>query len=146
MVTLSKGLCAPAGSILAGRRGLIDEARRVRKQLGGGMRQIGILAAAGLVAIETMTRRLGEDHANARVLADGMAGLRAVTLAPVKTNIVVATMVDPPGAAADVVQELARREVLASAMDARTIRLVTHHDVSRAECEKAAGMLAEILS
>ena len=146
MVTLSKGLCAPAGSILAGRRGLIDEARRVRKQLGGGMRQVGILAAAGLVALETMTRRLGEDHANARVLADGMAGSPAVALAPVKTNIVVATLTDPPGAAADVVQELARREVLASAMDARTLRFVTHHDVSRADCERAAGVIAEILS
>ena len=70
MVTLSKGLCAPAGSILAGRRGLIEEARRVRKQLGGGMRQVGILAAAGLVALQTMTRRLGEDHENARLIAD----------------------------------------------------------------------------
>jgi threonine aldolase len=146
MVTLSKGLCAPAGSILAGRRGLIEEARRVRKQLGGGMRQVGILAAAGLIALNTMTRRLGEDHENARVLADALAGLRAVRLAPVRTNIVVAEMVDAPGAAADVVQELARRQVLASAMDARTIRLVTHHDVSRADCEKAGSTLAEILA
>ena len=146
MVTLSKGLCAPAGSILAGRRGLIEEARRVRKQLGGGMRQVGILAAAGLVALHTMTRRLGEDHENARLVADAIAGLRTVRLAPVRTNIVVAEMVDPPGAAADVVQELARRQILAAALDARTIRLVTHHDVSRADCEKAAATLAEILS
>ena len=146
MVTLSKGLCAPAGSILAGRRGLIDEARRVRKQLGGGMRQVGILAAAGLVALTTMTRRLGEDHENARLIADGIAGNRAIRLAPVRTNIVVAEMVDAPGAAVDVVQELARRQVLASAMDARTIRLVTHHDVSRSDCQKAAATLAEILA
>jgi threonine aldolase len=146
MVTLSKGLCAPAGSILAGRRGLVDEARRVRKQLGGGMRQVGILAAAGLVALNTMTRRLGEDHENARLIADAVAGNRAVRLAPVRTNIVVAEMADSPGAAVDVVQELARRQVLASAMDARTIRLVTHHDVSRADCEKAAATLAEILA
>ena len=146
MVTLSKGLCAPAGSILLGRRALIEEARRVRKQLGGGMRQVGILAAAGLVALHTMTRRLGEDHENARILADALAGCRSVKLAPVRTNIVVAETADPPGAAANVVQELARRHVLASAMDARTIRLVTHHDVSRADCEKAGGILAEILS
>jgi threonine aldolase len=146
MVTLSKGLCAPAGSILLGRRVLVEEARRVRKQLGGGMRQVGILAAAGRVALDTMTRRLGEDHANARLLADVLAACRSVKLAPVRTNIVVAEMVDPPGAAANVVQELARRHVLVSAMDARTIRLVTHHDVSRADCEKAAGILAEILS
>ena len=146
MVTLSKGLCAPAGSLLAGRRGLIDEARRVRKQLGGGMRQVGILAAAGLVALQTMTRRLGEDHENARLIADALAGLRTVRLAPVRTNIVVAEMVDPPGAAADVVQELGRRQILAAALDARTLRLVTHHDVSRSDCEKAAGQLAEILA
>ena len=146
MVTLSKGLCAPAGSILLGRRVLIEEARRVRKQLGGGMRQVGILAAAGLVALRTMTQRLGEDHQNARLLADALAASRAVKLAPVRTNIVVAEMVDPPGAAANVVQELARRHVLASAMDARTIRLVTHHDVSRIDCETAGGILAEILS
>jgi threonine aldolase len=146
MVTLSKGLCAPAGSILAGRRVLVDEARRVRKQLGGGMRQVGILAAAGLLALNTMTRRLGEDHENARVLADAISGLRAVRLAPVRTNIVVAEMVDAPGAAADVVQERARRQILASAMDARTLRLVTHHDVTRADCEKAGGALAEILA
>jgi threonine aldolase len=146
MVTLSKGLCAPAGSILAGRRGLIEEARRVRKQLGGGMRQVGILAAAGLVGLATMTRRLGEDHENARLLADAIGGSRAVRLGPVRTNIVVAEMTDEPGAAVDVVQELARRQVLASALDARTIRLVTHHDVSRADCEKAGAALAEILS
>jgi len=146
MVTLSKGLCAPAGSMLAGRRGLIEEARRVRKQLGGGMRQVGILAAAGLVALQTMTRRLGEDHENARLIGEAIAGLRTIRLAPVRTNIVVAEMVDPPGAAADVVQELGRRQILASALDARTIRLVTHHDVSRADCEKAAAQLAEILA
>jgi threonine aldolase len=146
MVTLSKGLCAPAGSLLAGRRGLIEEARRVRKQLGGGMRQVGILAAAGLLGITTMTRRLGEDHENARLIGEAIAGHRAVRLAPVRTNIVVAEMADAPGAAADVVQELARRQVLASAMDARTIRLVTHHDVSRADCERAGGILAEILA
>jgi len=146
MVTLSKGLCAPAGSILLGRRVLIEEARRVRKQLGGGMRQVGILAAAGRIALDTMTRRLGEDHENARLLADALAACRSVKLAPARTNIVVAEMVDPRGAATSVVQELARRHVLASAMDARTIRLVTHHDVSRADCEKAGGILAEILA
>jgi threonine aldolase len=145
MVTLSKGLCAPAGSILLGRRVLMEEARRVRKQLGGGMRQVGILAAAGRIALDTMTRRLGEDHENARLLADALAACRSVKLAPVRTNIVVAEMVDLPGAAVNVVQELARRQVLGTAMDARTIRLVTHHDVSRSDCEKAGGILAEIL-
>jgi threonine aldolase len=146
MVTLSKGLCAPAGSILAGRRVLIEEARRVRKQLGGGMRQIGILAAAGLIALETMTRRLAEDHENARLLADALLQCRSVTVAAVRTNIVIAEMVDPPGAAVNVVQELGRRQILASALDTRTIRLVTHHDVSRADCVHAGAALAEILT
>ena len=145
MVTLSKGLCAPAGSILLGRRALMEEARRVRKQLGGGMRQVGILAAAGRIALDTMTRRLGDDHENARLLAEALSACRSVKLAPVRTNIVVAEMVDLPGAAVNVVQELARRQVLGTAMDARTIRLVTHHDVSRSDCEKAGGILAGIL-
>ena len=93
-----------------------------------------------------MTRRLGEDHENARLLADALAACGPCRLAPVRTNIVVAEMVDPPGAAADVVQELGRRQILASALDARTIRLVTHHDVSRSDCEKATAQLAEILA
>ena len=76
MVTLSKGLCAPAGSMLAAAARAIQEARRVRKQLGGGMRQVGVLAAAGLVALETMMPRLSEDHENARLLADALGRCR----------------------------------------------------------------------
>ena len=125
---------------------IVEEARRVRKQLGGGMRQIGILAAAGLIALDTMTRRLAEDHENARLLADALQPCRSVKVAPVRTNIVIAEMVDPPGAAVNVVQELGRRQILASALDTRTIRLVTHHDVSRADCGHAGQVLAEILT
>src|SRR5262249_52835846 len=87
LVTLSKGLCAPAGSVLASSRARIEEARRVRKQLGGGMRQVGILAAAGLVGVETMVDRLAEDHAHARLLADALAGCRNVKVSPARTNI-----------------------------------------------------------
>ena len=93
MVTLSKGLCAPAGSLLLSSRPRIEEARRVRKQLGGGMRQLGVLAAAGLVAIESMVPRLADDHANARFLAEALEAGRAARVAPVRTNIVVATLV-----------------------------------------------------
>jgi threonine aldolase len=144
MVTLSKGLCAPVGSLLLGSRPLIERARRVRKQLGGGMRQAGVLAAAGLIAIETMVNRLQEDHQNARLVADALGRCRGVRVQPAPTNIVVATL--DGRAAPDVVQALHARGVLASAMDARTLRLVTHRDVSRADCERAAELLADALA
>jgi threonine aldolase len=143
MVTLSKGLCAPVGSLLLSSRERIEQARRVRKQLGGGMRQIGVLAAAGLLAIRTMVARLADDHANARLLGDALAGCRGVAVAPVRTNIVVATLAGR--SASDVVGALASRQVLASAMDAATLRLVTHRDVSREDCERAAAALTDVL-
>ncbi len=143
MVTLSKGLCAPAGSVLASTRARIEEARRVRKQLGGGMRQVGVLAAAGLVGVETMIDRLAEDHAQARLLAKALASCRGVRVRPAPTNIVVAELTSR--AAPDVVAELARRGVLASVMDVNTLRLVTHHDVDAAACHRAATILTEVL-
>jgi threonine aldolase len=144
MVCLSKGLCAPVGSLIAGSRERIERARRVRKQLGGGMRQAGVLAAAGIVALETMVARLAEDHANARLLADALAACPGVRVVPVRTNIVVATLAGR--GAPDVTAALAARGVLASAMDATTLRLVTHHDASRVDCERAAAALGDTLS
>ena len=143
MVALSKGLCAPAGSLLASSRDRIVEARRIRKQLGGGMRQVGVLAAAGLVALETLIPRLAEDHANARLLAGALLGCRGVTVAPVATNIVVAVLEER--GAADAAARLADEGVRASVMDPRTLRLVTHADVSRSDCEKAAAALTRVL-
>jgi threonine aldolase len=143
MVTLSKGLCAPAGSLLAASRERIEKARRVRKQLGGGMRQVGILAAAGLVALETMIPRLAEDHDNARLLGEALSRCRGLRVAPVRTNIVVATLEGGP--APNVVTRAAQRGVLVTAMDAVTLRLVTHRDAPRADCERAAAVLAEVL-
>ena len=143
MVTLSKGLCAPAGSLLLASRERIEEARRVRKQLGGGMRQVGILAAAGLVAIETMIPRLHEDHAHARLVGDALAAVSGLRVPPVRTNIAVGVLPRPDAPA--VVAALRDRGVLATAMDARTLRLTTHHDVSRADCEHAAALLLETL-
>jgi threonine aldolase len=143
MVTLSKGLCAPAGSLLLLSRERFEQARRVRKQLGGGMRQVGVLAAAGLVAIESMIPRLAEDHAHARLLGDAMAAVPGVRVPPVRTNIMVALLPGPT--APSVVDALRPRGVLATAMDARTLRLVTHRDVSRADCERAASALVETL-
>ncbi|HEV8255248.1 MAG TPA: GntG family PLP-dependent aldolase [Vicinamibacteria bacterium] len=143
MVTLSKGLCAPVGSLLLSSRDRIEQARRVRKQLGGGMRQVGVIAAAGLVAIETMTSRLADDHAHARLLADALTGCAGVRVAPAATNIVVAALPGRP--ASQVVDALAGRGVLAAAMDERTLRLVTHRDVSRADCERAAEVIVAVL-
>ena len=128
MVTLSKGLCAPAGSLLLASRERIEEARRVRKQLGGGMRQVGVLAAAGLVALETMIPRLAEDHAHARLLGDALAALpRRRASRPCAPTSWCATL--ERRAAPDVVGALRARGVLATAMDAATLRLVTHRDV-----------------
>jgi len=144
MVTLSKGLCAPAGSLLVASKERIQKARRVRKQLGGGMRQVGILAAAGIVALDTMIPRLAEDHDNARLLASALARCRGLRVAPAPTNIVVATL--DGRRAPDVVAAAAERGVLVTAMDAVTLRLVTHRDVARADCERAAAVLTHLLA
>jgi threonine aldolase len=144
MACLSKGLCAPAGSLFASTRERVAEARRVRKLLGGGMRQAGVLAAAGLVALETLVERLAEDHANARLLGEAFARGRGVRLAPVETNIVVGVL--EGRSAPDVVAALRARGVLATAMDAATLRFTTHRDVSRADCERAAEVIERTLS
>jgi threonine aldolase len=143
MVTLSKGLCAPSGSLLAGGAALIQDARRVRKQFGGGMRQVGVLAAAGLVALETMVPRLAEDHAHARLLSEALGRCRGARPARAQTNIVVAELDTPR--AEEVVARLRERGVLASALGTATLRLVTHRDVSRPQCEQAASILVEVL-
>ena len=144
MSCLSKGLCAPVGSVLASSRERIEEARRARKLLGGGMRQAGVLAAAGLVALDTLVARLADDHANARLLAEALARGKGVRVAPAETNIVVATL--EGRTAPDVVAALRQEGVLSSAMDARTLRLVTHHDVSREDCERAAAAIEPALA
>ena len=109
----------------------------MRKQLGGGMRQVGVLAAAGLVALETMIPRLAEDHAHARLLGARCGALPRRRVAPTATNIVVATLEAPPRARRG--RRRPRRGVLATAMDAVTLRLVTHRDVCRADCERRGG-------
>jgi threonine aldolase len=144
MSCLSKGLCAPVGSVLASSRERIEKARRVRKLLGGGMRQAGILAAAGLVALESLIPRLADDHANARLLGEALARGEGVRVAPVETNIVVATLLKRT--APEVVATLGQEGVLATAMDARTLRLVTHRDVGREDCERAAAAIERVLT
>jgi threonine aldolase len=142
---LSKGLGAPVGSMLVGSKALIDEARVVRKALGGGMRQAGVLAAAGLIALTEMTKRLDEDHANARLLAEAVAGVPGVSieLETVQTNIVIFTLVD--GGAAEFVAALKEKGIASSAIGTHQVRFVTHFDVSREDCERAARASVEVL-
>jgi len=143
MFCLSKGLCAPVGSMLVGSRELIDRARSYRKALGGGMRQAGVLAAAGLIALDEMTLRLAEDHANARLLAEGLAELSEVEidLGAVQTNLVIFQLQN--GEHDDLVARLKRRGIWTSTVNPPGIRLVTHHDVSREACEQALAILTE---
>ncbi len=141
---LSKGLCAPVGSMLVGTRALIARARSVRKALGGGMRQAGIFAAAGLIALEEMPARLHEDHANAKLLADRLQGVEGVIVNKrPETNILIFQV---RGEAAHWVSRMREEGVLASAIGPDRIRLVTHRDVSSEQCVQAADVIAAIAS
>jgi threonine aldolase len=148
MFCLSKGLGAPVGSVLLGARDFIGEARRWRKLLGGGMRQAGVLAAAGLVALEESPPLLPEDHANARRLAEGVSELPGVKIDParVQTNIVIFD-VSGTGLAPDAICARLRTEhgVLASAFGP-AIRMVTHYDISRADISRALEGVREVVS
>ena len=146
-VALSKGLGAPGGSLLAGRRELIQAAVRYRRMAGGAMRQVGFYAVAGLHAIEHHLARLAEDHANARRMAERLAASARVRLQPtaVHTNILVFRLADDAADAPTVVARAAERGVLVFAFDRRTIRAVTHLDVTRAQCEQAAQVLVEVI-
>jgi len=128
---LSKGLCAPVGSILCGSRDFIHRAHRIRKQLGGGMRQAGVLAAAGIVALETMVERLPEDHKRARSLAQGLAQIPGLVLDPgtPHTNMVFLSLADDAqiGTASQVARRLADQGVLVGVVSERRFRLVTHY-------------------
>ena len=139
MFCLSKGLGAPVGSLLVGNRTFVDQARVYRKSLGGGMRQAGVLAAAGLIALEKMPARLGEDHANAKFLAAGLAQVPGIRLdaSKVATNILVFNVAGTGMTSFDVCKKLSERGVLASGIDAEHIRMVTHLDVDRAGCARA---------
>jgi threonine aldolase len=145
---LSKGLGAPVGSVVVGTRRFIDRARRARKLLGGGMRQAGILAAAGLVALETMVERLREDHENARILAVGLSSLPGIQidLTRVQTNIVIFAVkrrdLDAPG----LVLKLAEQGIQALPVSQEVIRMVTHKDVDRAGVLRTLEVLRSILA
>jgi len=148
MFCLSKGLAAPVGSLLCGTQDFIARARKNRKMLGGGMRQVGVLAAAGLVALEQMVDRLAEDHANARRLAEGIAEIPGIEtdLAVVETNIFMADVTHPQLTAYEVVGRMEEKGVLMYAISERRIRFVTHYQVTREDVEKVLVLLREVLA
>jgi threonine aldolase len=136
---LSKGLGAPVGSLVCADRATIRRVHRIRKQLGGGMRQAGILAAAGIFALEHHVARLADDHANARRLAEGLEKLGLGVEPPPETNIVLFRVPD----AAGFLRETRARSVLVSAIDATQLRAVTHLDVAREDVDEAVGRIEE---
>ncbi len=146
MFCLSKGLGAPVGSLLVGGAEMIDRGRNYRKALGGGMRQAGILAAAGLIALEQGPEKLAQDHANAKFLAQGLAEIPGIKIDPAKvqTNILICDTSASGFTGADLSRTLAGRNVLASAYGPYIIRFVTHLDVNREQCAEALKILASI--
>ena len=144
---LSKGLGAPVGSMIVGSKDLIERCRVIRKMLGGGMRQVGVVAAAGLVALEEGPKSLPVDHENAQILAKGLAKLPGIRIDPAKvqTNIVIFDVADTRLAAPALVEKLNQRRVLTGAVDKSRIRVVTHRDVSRADCERAIQVIGEAI-
>jgi threonine aldolase len=147
-VALSKGLGAPGGSLLAGSGGLITRAVRYRRLFGGAMRQVGILAAAGLYALDQHLDHLRADHAHARLIADRLGRCSSVVIDPatVQTNIVIFGLAAGAPDAATVVRRAADRGVLVSAFGPRSVRAVTHLDVTGEQCERAADILAAAAS
>ena len=148
MFCLSKGLGAPAGSILAGPANLIAKGRLYRKRLGGGMRQVGVLAAACLVALEDSPRKLAADHANARFLAEGLARIAGIQIDPQKvaTKIVVFDVSATRHAPAALSVLLKRLGVLMNAINDRQVRAVTHYDITREDCAQALAAVAEAVA
>lgn len=146
MFCLSKGLGAPVGSMLVGKADVIDQGRIYRKALGGGMRQAGILAAAGLIALEEGPQKLATDHGNAKFLAKGLAKIPGFKLDPAKvqTNIIICDITGTGKTSGEISCALAGRKVLANGVGATLLRFVTHLDVNRAECAHALAKVAEV--
>ena len=146
---LSKGLCAPVGSVLCGSAEFIEKARRLRKMVGGGMRQAGILAAAGIVALEQMTERLSEDHQRARKLAEGLAGIKGITL-PMgmpQTNMLFPELsLDARVPLATLAQELLQQGIKIDVVSERMFRLVTHYWIDDADVERTLLQFSSLLA
>jgi threonine aldolase len=147
MFCLSKGLCAPVGSMLCGSADFIKEARRARKVLGGGMRQAGVIAAAGIVALEQMTERLVEDHARAKRLADALAEMSTLVVEPVFTNILYFRLApEVKLTAEDVAGRLREYDILINPRSARSFRAVTHYWIDDEGVDRTIKAMREVLS
>jgi threonine aldolase len=144
MFCFSKGLGAPVGSMLVGSREFIDEARVVRKRLGGGMRQVGVLAAACLYALDHHVERLAEDHEHAKLLANALSELDGVVVTPPETNILICELSRMP--AAEFGRKLGEQGVLVIPISGTKVRMVTHLDVSRKDIERAIDAIRTILA
>ena len=145
---LSKGLSAPAGSMLCGNKDFIEKARRNRKALGGGMRQAGVLAAAGLVALEKMTDRIIDDHKNAKTLAEGISNIEGISINPnrVKTNIIYFSLDHPKVGGALLLEKMAEKNIHFFELGPSWFRLVTHAGVSKDDVDDVVGEFERILS
>ena len=143
---LSKNLSAPVGSVLAGTKEFIDKARKWRKMLGGGMRQAGIIASAGIIALETMVDRLAEDHANAQRLAEGLAGIDGISIDPgrVQTNIVIFT-VTKSLSVSEFIERAALQGVKLSRSGENRVRAVTHRLIDTADIDASLGIINDIM-
>jgi len=144
---LSKGLGAPIGSMIVGSKDFIERCRVLRKTLGGGMRQVGVIAAAGLVALEEGPKRLHIDHDNAKILAEGLAKIPRIRIDPekVQTNIVIYDVGETGLTSKPFLERLAPRNVLGGPVDARRVRMVTHLDVDRNDVEQAVKIIGEVV-
>jgi threonine aldolase len=142
----SKGLGAPVGSMIVGSKDLIERCRVLRKMLGGGMRQVGVLAAAARVALEEGPKRLHIDHENAQILAQGLGRIRGIQIQPAKvqTNIVIYDVGASGLTSPEFLKQLALRRVFGGPVDQKRVRMVTHLDVERADIETALGSIAEV--
>ena len=133
--------------MIVGTKEFIERCRVIRKMLGGGMRQVGVLAAAGLVALEEGPKRLHFDHENAKILAEGLASIPRIGIDPsrVQTNIVIYDVHQSGLSSTEFLQRLAQRKVLGGAVDARKIRMVTHLDVDRRDVERAVQIISQVI-
>ncbi|MDI6726886.1 MAG: GntG family PLP-dependent aldolase, partial [Smithellaceae bacterium] len=145
---ISKGLAAPVGSLVCGTQEFIRQARRTRKQLGGGMRQAGVLAAAGIVALDGMIERLAEDHRNARLLAEEMAGIKGLLVEPqrVHTNIVYCELASQHLTQAEFLGRLKERGVRVSVTGKNRFRMLSHYGISREDIFTAVTVIREVMT
>eukprot|EP00026_Physarum_polycephalum_P011297 Phypoly_transcript_11505.p1 GENE.Phypoly_transcript_11505~~Phypoly_transcript_11505.p1 ORF type:complete len:358 (+),score=61.01 Phypoly_transcript_11505:126-1199(+) len=143
-VCLSKGLAAPVGSVLVGSNEFIAKARRWRKAVGGGMRQAGVIAAAGIVSLTTMVDRLAEDHENAKLIAESIKDIPALNVWPVETNIIIAEIKNGDSTSSNRLRDILKQKgVLISSIDTNTFRITTHYQISKKDAQRVATLVHE---